>query len=59
MTEDDFNEAIDGAGRDEEHYSSIDRLRISHDFLDSMRDENSEVGALTIDEVIELMEKIL
>lgn len=59
MDMDDFSELVDAAGRDEDAYVSIDRLRISRDFLDSLCDEDEQIKTMSVIDLIALMDKTL
>ncbi|KXV59961.1 hypothetical protein AD947_03100 [Acetobacter tropicalis] len=59
MDMDDFYALVDAAGRDEDAYVRVDRLRITKDFLESLRDDNSEIGDMTANDLIDLMEDML
>lgn len=59
MNRSEFSEVVDSASRDEDAYLSIDRLRISKEFLDSLRDEDPAIGAMSVDEIVTLMEEML
>lgn len=59
MDMDDFFELVDAAGREEDAYVSIDRLRISRDFLDSLCDEDEQIKGMSVIDLIALMDKML
>lgn len=59
MDMDDFYALVDAAGRDEDAYVSIDRLRISRDFLDSLCDEDEQIKTMSVIDLIALMDKTL
>lgn len=59
MDTDDFYALVDAAGRDEDAYVSIDRLRISRDFLDSLCDENEQIKSMSVIDLIALMDETL
>ncbi|GBR60813.1 hypothetical protein AA18889_2480 [Acetobacter senegalensis DSM 18889] len=59
MDMDDFYALVDAAGRNEDAYLSVDRLRISRDFLDSLCDEDETIKNMTVGELVALMDNAL
>ena len=59
MDTSDFYDLVDAAGRNEDAYVSVDRLRISRDFLDSLCDEDETIKNMTVGDLITLMDNTL
>lgn len=59
MDTDDFYALVDAVGRNEDAYVSIDRLRISRDFLDSLCDEDEQIKSMSVIDLIALMDETL
>ena len=59
MDTSDFYDLVDAAGRNEDAYVSVDRLRISRDFLDSLCDEDEAIKNMTVGDLITLMDNAL
>lgn len=59
MDTSDFYEMVDGAGRNDTAYVSIDRLSITKDFLEALCRESQEIGEMTVTNIIAMMDDAL
>lgn len=59
MDTNDFCMLVDNAGRDKDAYVSIDRLRITKEFLEALCEDSDEIKEMTVTDIIDLMEDAL
>ncbi|ASL39285.1 MULTISPECIES: hypothetical protein [Acetobacter] len=59
MDTNDFCMLVDDAGRDKDAYVSIDRLRITKEFLEDLCEDSDEIKGMTVADIIDLMEDAL
>ena len=54
----DFLDLISEVDPDENVFVSVDRKKITHSFLEDLRNENENFGSVTIDELLEYFEEM-
>ncbi|ATJ90408.1 hypothetical protein HK16_04015 [Acetobacter senegalensis] len=59
MDTDDFYALVDAAGRDEDAYVRVDRLRITKEFLEGLCEDSDEIKEMSVTDIIDLMEGAL
>lgn len=57
MEQSDFREAFDGTAREESAHLSVDRARVTSDFVEEIVSEDENVGNLTVNEFLKMLKE--